>query len=591
VKAIVLLLLSAALAAASAEPLPRCPGDEASPVYRLQVDGVEVPVSYGNFNGGHSFHHASFEMTGEVKLHVSGTKDLKVRPMRHGIVPQREGAGFVFSIKEPLKLVLEAEGQRPCLVFALPPGQEIPRGESVRYFGPGVHEAGEIRMKSGETLYLAPGALVKGRVYGFEVEDVTIRGRGVLDTRALTSKPAKIGGILFERSKNIRIEGIQLRSGEWWQCTFLLTDHVTVEHFHTLGFGVNNDGVDTDGVTDLLVKDSFIGCGDDGFGWHAVDAVAHGEPPTRNCRAERCVIWNEHAGNALRLGASMETGAFEDITFRDIDVLNVCQKGVAIMADHADWARLQNVLFERFHNESGKPLMFLSTKKNAYSNDTGFRDERGSIRDLYFKEVSSVNPGVTLEGDSADKGISGLYFSNCTLAGKPLTSAEGFRMNAHVEAPRFVSDLPARKPNSHAVPPGKRMAERLIDDGDEGFFAFGGKGLEIRTGISDSEGDDMRLFPTLGGGRAAAYIPLLEGKYEVSVHWGDLSGVASKAPWTVRHHSGYATKVLDQNHTPGWHVLGTFGLDSSSWVRLADPHHAISNGPVVADAVRFRAVD
>jgi hypothetical protein len=585
-----LLLLFAALASGTVTPLPRCPGDLASPVFRLEVEGVEVPVSYGEFHGGHSFHHASFEMSGEVTLRVSAPGNLTVRPARHGITPQRQGSDFIFKIREPLKLVLEAEGQRPLLLFALPLEEEVSRGGSVRYFGPGVHEAGEIRVKSGETIYLAAGALVKGRIYGLEVEDVAVRGRGVLDTRGFTSKPSKINGILFERAKNIRIGGIQLRSGEWWQCTFLLTDHVRVDHLQTLGFGVNNDGVDLDGVTDLQVRDSFIGCGDDGFGWHAVDAVSHGEPPTRDCLAERCVIWNEHAGNGLRLGASMETGLFANISFRDIDVLHVCKGGVAIMSDHADWARLENVLFERFHNESDRPLMFLSTKKNRYSNDTGYRDERGSIRNVYFKEVSTVNPGVTLEGSSTDKGIVGLYFENCSADGKPLVSAENFRMNAHVEAPRFVDRLPDRATVPLAVPTGRRLEEFVIDDGDEGFFAFGGKGLEVRSNLPGSEDGDARRLPVLGRGHAAVYTPLLEGKYEISVHWGELSGVATKAPWAVRHRSGYSTKVFDQNGTAGWHVLGTFTLDGASWVRLADPHQVISDGPVVADAVRFRAV-
>ncbi len=48
----------------------------------------------------------------------------------------------------------------------------------------------------------------------------------------------------------------------------------------------------------------------------------------------------------------------------------------------------------------------------------------------------------------------------------------------------------------------------------------------------------------------------------------------------------------DQNAAPllsGW-TLGEFELDGESWVRLADPHYRISDGAVVADAVRFTKV-
>jgi hypothetical protein len=198
-------------------------------------------------------------------------------------------------------------------------------------------------------------------------------------------------------------------------------------------------------VANLAIRDSFIGCGDDGFGWHAVDAVANGEPPSRDLLAERCVIWNEHAGNGLRLGASLETGVFENVTFRDIDVVHVCKGGYAIMSDHSDWAVLRNVLFERFHNESDRPLMFLSTKKTRYSNNTGYRDERGKISDLYFHQVTSIHPLVKLDGADKDHGISDLYFTDCELGGKPLESAKQLTANAFVTGLHFPERLPARK--------------------------------------------------------------------------------------------------------------------------------------------------
>jgi hypothetical protein len=95
----------------------------------------------------------------------------------------------------------------------------------------------------------------------------------------------------------------------------------------------------------------------------------------------------------------------------------------------------------------------------------------------------------------------------------------------------------------------------------------------------------------LGWGRAAVFEPHLAGPYEVSVYWGEQREVASKAPWTVFHRNGYTTQLLDQNHSAGWHRLGVFELGPESWVRLVDPHFALSNGPVIADAVRFRRLE
>ena len=52
---------------------------------------------------------------------------------------------------------------------------------NVLYYGPGVHEVGQITMQSGRTLYLAGGAIVRGWVVGNNLDNVTVRGRGYFD--------------------------------------------------------------------------------------------------------------------------------------------------------------------------------------------------------------------------------------------------------------------------------------------------------------------------------------------------------------------------------------------------------------------------
>jgi hypothetical protein len=55
----------------------------------------------------------------------------------------------------------------------------------------------------------------------------------------------------------------------------------------------------------------------------------------------------------------------------------------------------------------------------------------------------------------------------------------------------------------------------------------------------------------------------------------------------VHHAAGYKTTVFPSDTTTGWHSLGVHDLNASSWVRLVDPHYQITDGPVIADAVRF----
>jgi len=303
------------------------------------------------------------------------------------------------------------------------------------------------------------------------------------------------------------------------------------------------------------------------------------------------VIWNEHAGNGLRLGASMETGVFENITFRDIDVLHVQARGHAIMMDHSDWAHTRNVVFERFNNESGKPLMHLSTRKTRYSNSTGYREERGKISDLYFHQVTSTNPRVSLYGADAAHDIRDLWFINCTLGGELLTSAAGFKTNEHVSGLHFVDQMPTPKVFPDETLPGRQLAELTIDNGDPGFWAFGGKDLRTLEDVSAAVGRSATRLNKLGWGHAAVYVPELAGRYEIHIHWIAQPGLFSRTPWTVHHTSGYQTTTFPADTAAGWHALGVFELDGSSWVRLVDPHYRISDGPVIADAVRFVRVE
>jgi len=330
---------------------------------------------------------------------------------------------------------VQAKGLPPLALFATPTEIDVPRpgDPDVLYFGPGRHDAGVIRPRSGQTIYLAAGALVKGRIEGKDVTGVRVCGRGVLDASEHSVRDDKTPGILFERSADIRVEGIGLRGGSWWQVLFLLTHDVEVSHLNILGVSVNTDGIDIDGVQNLVARNCFIRCEDDGFGWHAVDAERNGQPPTENCRAEDCVVWNTRFGNGLRIGASMETQLFRNITFRNIDVLE--HAGAAIRSDHSDWALCENLRFENFVDEAPGRVIEIVIAKTRYSNNTGYKDERGRFRGLHFKNVTSPAGDIVLTGHDATHSIDGVTFENCAIAGKPV------RSRADITANEFVTNL------------------------------------------------------------------------------------------------------------------------------------------------------
>lgn len=437
---VVACLICRAVFAEDVVPVPAIPGTRESESYRVSLNGKSVAV---NDESRFDFHTAAFCMSGRVTVEVTvpdDVTDAAVRPRRHGIVPKVSGKTISFTLDKPLKLVVKI-GRHPKLaLLATPIEMDVPKptDANVLYFAPGVHEPGVIKPQSGQTIYLAPGALVKGRIEARNVKNVTVKGRGVLDAHGYSVRADKTHAILFDRSSHITVEGIGVRSGTWWQTLYLLTDDVAVSHMNLLGKSVNTDGIDIDGVQRFVARDCFIRAEDDGFGWHALDARANGQPTTRNALAEDCVIWNTGAGNAIRVGASMETELFEDVTFRNIDVLQ--HAGAAIYSDHSDWATCRNIRFENVINETKGKLIHVAIAKTRYSNDNGFRDVRGRYDGLHFINVRSAGgsrSSIELRGHDDEHRIDNVTFTNCHVGDDLVDGMDDLIVNRFVRNVTF----------------------------------------------------------------------------------------------------------------------------------------------------------
>ena len=141
----------------------------------------------------HGFEEGAFgiyEMAKPIAVEIRTDFDVRwvvVRPLSAGIAatiaPDHHGVSFQAARGTPLTVEFNDDLKRVIHLFPYAPERPpVEReGPGLRYFGPGVHEAGLITLKDDETLYLAPGAWVKGNVRSVGTRNVAIRGRGVLD--------------------------------------------------------------------------------------------------------------------------------------------------------------------------------------------------------------------------------------------------------------------------------------------------------------------------------------------------------------------------------------------------------------------------
>jgi len=145
----------------------------------------------------------------------------------------------------------------------------------VRYYGPGVHEAGVIDLRDGETLYLAPGAWVTGHVRSIGTKNISILGRGVLDGSSAGDRGAVVVGsgsygmgnmVYLEKTVGAKIEGITIfNSPEAWTVYLTGTTGTRVDGVRILNPSVHygDDGFDIVSSSDVRVENIFVRTNDD----------------------------------------------------------------------------------------------------------------------------------------------------------------------------------------------------------------------------------------------------------------------------------------------------------------------------------------
>ena len=160
----------------------------------IPVHKAKVSDYVGNPEAGYQQYDMGFAMFTDdfkepVKVRVTkkdGFNSVCARPTSYGIEMQRcSNKKVEFTIADPgKKISVEFDGDRMQNLFILPdlPDADIPEGDNVIYYGPGIHDAGEIKLEwwNNATIYIDSEAIVYGRIVANRCDSLTIRGRGIL---------------------------------------------------------------------------------------------------------------------------------------------------------------------------------------------------------------------------------------------------------------------------------------------------------------------------------------------------------------------------------------------------------------------------
>jgi Glycosyl hydrolases family 28 len=358
-----------------------------------------------------------------------------VLPASRGIVPVVRGNRVSFELTGPEQLTLEINGDWVgCLhLFANPWEETAPHADDPRvmYFGPGIHEVDNVVVRSGQTVYLAGGAIVRARpkaeakggtAFLLEGDNIVFRGRGILDGSLCPTLSRHL--IKVQGGRHILLEGVVLRDPSVWAVPIRRSEDVTVRNLKIIGYRANSDGIDLCNSRRVDVTGCFIRTLDDLI----VVKTDRGQGPAGQINVERCVLWNEVA-HALSIGAELREPV-SDVRFADCDIIHDRGREWTLRVFQSDAARVSNVRFENLRIAESRQLISLWIGSAVWSRDL----ERGRIADVVFENIAAAEgpAAIKLQGFDADHAVERVTFRNVRRGGQPLQPADVNR-NAFVQ--------------------------------------------------------------------------------------------------------------------------------------------------------------
>jgi hypothetical protein len=297
--------------------------------YTVEVEGKPVPV-YGAVtqwqDGKYSF--ATFDFSGSVTVKVKTDRPLDrlaVLPAKYGIQPVIGNNEATFTVDRPFQISFEPTGvDSPLLVFGNAIETDAPKADdpNVVYFGPGVHKPGRIELTTGQTLYLAGGAVVKGGIIA-RGNHIRIMGRGILDGTDWGHRAGPTNHMIdvFD-STHVVIQDVIVRGGYHWQLVPQGCDQVLIANVKLCGSRVgNDDGIDVCNSSNVVIRDCFLRVDDDCIAIKGTARNAGRPKACENIAITDCTFWTDYA-NIFRLGYESQAAAMRNIRATNIDVVH-----------------------------------------------------------------------------------------------------------------------------------------------------------------------------------------------------------------------------------------------------------------------------
>lgn len=378
-----------------------------------------TPVAYFDFDGRI-----------EVCIEAPNAQSSLIRPLSLGIRPRVENNQVRFALDQPALLSIEINGstQRALHLFANAIEQNPPSAddENVLYFGPGLHEQPVIRLRSGQTVYIAGGAVVRSKIVADKAENIRVSGRGIIDGSVFDRWTQRTIPIDFNLCSNVSIEGIILLDPAGWTVNTFACKDVRIDNIKIISARSNGDGITAQSCQNFVAQNSFVRTWDD-----SLVVKNYGDGVSGHMLFKNITVWTDLA-QSCEIGYETKGPEMFDIAFEDITVVHNFHKPV-MSIHNSDQAAIRDITFRNITVEDAQMgggdaandgfLIDLTVAPSIWTT----ADERGSIQNVHFDNIRVLDgkaPPSRLMGHDATHDINGVSITNLTILGKRIRSLE-----------------------------------------------------------------------------------------------------------------------------------------------------------------------
>ncbi|WP_139903236.1 glycosyl hydrolase family 28 protein [Clostridium thermarum] len=424
-------------------------------VYNAPVNNTHTWVENGNPPMDYTaMTYFDFEGTAKIEIELTEVTDIskvKVSPLSAGIKPKVNGNKITFTVKKPDQYTVEYNDsvETAIHIFANPLEQDLPdfNDKNVIYVGPGLWNIDNVGLESGQTLYLSGGAVVYGTIRANNVENVTVRGRGIMDG-SLWSSWKNEGQIArvpidFVNSKNIYVEGIIFMNPNAWTFNSLSSENATIDNIKIISARQNGDGITLQSCKNFTVTNSFVRSWDDSL------VVKNYEGNSDNITFDNIKVWTDLA-QSCEIGyetnkGQRENAVISNITFKNITVLHNFHKPVISIHNSDDATvrdiRYSNIIVEDAQMGEGdaganKQLIDFTIMGSGWS----ATKERGHIKNITVENVKILSGKAApsrIIGFDKDHMVENVKIKGLNILGKDIKSSE----DANLETNEYVSGI------------------------------------------------------------------------------------------------------------------------------------------------------